>query len=297
MCRPPALSAPDAGPAPGGDLAGRTFLVTGATSGIGRAGAAALTARGAHVVLACRSPARARELAAELVAGPGAGTASHVPLDLADLDSVRACAEAVVARGDPVHVLVNNAGVAGVRGATAQGFELTFGVTHLGHFLLTRLLLAHRAALGLDRVVTVASKAHHGARGVDFAALARPTRSRTGLVEYQVAKLCNVLFTRELAARTAGEGLVAYAVHPGVVATGIWRPLPAPLRWIATRFMASTEEGAREPVRCATAPAAAVGPSGSYLEDGEVRAPSPVATPELAAELWRRSEEWTGRSG
>jgi len=276
----PALSTPR-------DLQGQTYLLTGATSGIGRATALALAGRGARLVLACRSAERARALVEQVEAGSGPGRAVAVPLDLADLASVRACAAGVVARGEPVHVLVNNAGVAGVRGSTAQGFELTFGVNHLGHFLLTGLLLDGLGDAAPGRVVTLASKAHYGAKVLDWDALQRPTRTRTGLVEYQVAKLCNVLFARELARR----GREAVAVHPGVIASNIWRPVPWPLRPLATRFMGTPEAGARATMRWATAPLGV--PRGSYIDVDRVVEPSPLATPELAAELWRYSEAWT----
>lgn len=272
------------------DLAAQTFLVTGATSGIGRATALALADRGGRVLLACRSAEPARAVADE-VADRG-GTAECVPLDLADLASVRSCAKAVTALGEPVHVLVNNAGVAGVRGATAQGFELTFGINHLGHFLLTTLLLDQLGPLGPRRVVTLSSKAHDGAKGIDFAALRRPTRTRTGLVEYQVAKLCNVLFTQELARRHGDAGVEAYAVHPGFIASDIWRHAPRPFRALAQRFMASPDDGADAPTHAATA--TEVGPNGCYLDRRTVCAPGKAATADLAAELWRHSEEWAG---
>lgn len=274
---------------PAGDLAGRTVLVTGATSGIGRDTALTLARRGAHVVLACRSADRAGALAAEITAGSGGGTADHVVVDLADLDSVRAAAAHVVDRGEPVHALVNNAGVAGVRGLTEQGFELTFGVNHLGPFLFTSLLLDGLGEIGPGRVVTVASKAHFGAKRIDFDALRRPT-SRTGLVEYQTSKLCNVLFTRELARRSPALG--AYAVHPGMIASDIWRPIPWPIRPLAVRFMASTEDGAAASAHAVTASSDALGPSGGYLDRTAPAAAAPVVTDELAGELWRRSEEW-----
>ena len=264
----------------------RTYLLTGATSGIGRATALALAGRGARLVLACRSAERARAVIEQVEAAPGPAHAVAVPLDLADLASVRACTAAVVARGEPIHVLINNAGVAGVRGATAQGFELGFGVNHLGHFLLTRLLLDGLGDGAPGRVVNLASKAHYGAKGLDWDALQRPTRTRTGLVEYQVAKLCNVLFTRELA-----RGTETVAVHPGVIASGIWRPVPWPLRPLATRFMGTPEAGARATLRWATG---ALGvPSGSYVDVDREAEPSPLVTDELAADLWRRSEAWT----
>lgn len=274
---------------PDRELAGRTVLVTGATSGIGRDTARMLADRGAHVILACRSADRARALVAEIAARPGRGTASQVVVDLADLDSVRAAAEHVVDRGEPVHVLVNNAGVAGVRGVTPQGFELTFGVNHLGPFLFTTRLIDGLAEIGPDRVVTVASKAHFGAKRIDFPALRRPT-TRTGLVEYQTSKLCNVLFTRELARRF--PALEAYAVHPGMVASDIWRPIPWPLRPLAVRFMASTADGSSASVHAVAAPPDALGPSGGYLDRTAPAEASPVVTDELADELWQHSEAW-----
>lgn len=275
---------------PARDLAGRTVIVTGATSGIGRDTTLALAARGAHVLLACRSAARADALVDEVVALPGDGTAEPVVVDLADLESVRAAAEHVVALGVPVHVLVNNAGVAGVRGVTEQGFELTFGVNHLGPFLFTSLLLDGLGELGPERVVTVASKAHFGAKRLDVDALRRPTASRTGLVEYQTSKLCNVLFTRELARRA--PAVEAYAVHPGMIASDIWRPIPWPLRPLAVRFMGSTAEGAAASVHAATASRGVLGRSGGYIDRTTPAEASPVVTDELAAELWRRSESW-----
>ena len=268
-------------------LRGRTYLLTGATSGIGRATALALAGRGAQLVLACRSAERARAVVEEVEAAPGPGHAVAVPLDLADLASVRACAAEVVARGEPIHGLINNAGVAGVRGATVQGFELAFGVNHLGHFLLTALLLDGLGESAPARVVNVASKAHYGAKALEWEALQRPTRTRTGMAEYQVAKLCNVLFTRELARR----GTETVAVHPGVIASGIWRPVPWPLRSLATRFMGTPEAGARATLQWTTGVLGL--PSGSYVDVDRGAEPSPLVTPELAAELWRRSEAWT----
>jgi retinol dehydrogenase 12 len=275
------------------DLSGRTAVVTGASSGIGRAVAIGLARRGCSVVLACRSAERTRPIVEEIAALPGVGAAEHVPLDLADLDSVRACARQLLARDRPLDALVNNAGSAGQRGTTSQGFELGFGINHLGHFLLTTSLLEPLRAGDDARVVTLASQAHFGARTLDFEAVQKPTRTWTGVVEYQVAKLCNVLFTQELARRLKGQGVSAYAVHPGFVATNIWqRRVPWPYRSLYAGLLVPAEDGAATPLACATAEGIQ-GQSGSYLEDGEVIRPSPLATPELAAELWQRSVEWT----
>jgi NAD(P)-dependent dehydrogenase (short-subunit alcohol dehydrogenase family) len=274
------------------DLEGRTIVITGANSGIGRTTALALGRRGATLLLAGRSAGSTEAVATEVDALDGPGRAEAMALDLADLSSVRACAATLLARDEAPDVLINNAGVAGSKGVTAQGFELTFGVNHLGHFLLTTLLLDRLRDAGRPtRVVTVASDAHRGPKRIDFDAQVRRTKSFGALKEYQVSKLCNVLFTQELARRLEGSDVTAYAVHPGVVASNIWRQVPWPIRPIALRFMITVEEGALCSVHCATAPG--IEPlSGGYFEKGEPKAASAVATPELGAELWKRSEEW-----
>ena len=129
-----------------------------------------------------------------------------------------------------------------------------FGVNHLGHFALTSALLDRLAASAPARVVTVSSDAHYNARGIDFEALRRPARGITGLREYAVSKLCNVLFSQELARRTAGTGVRSYALHPGVVASDIWRRVPWPVRPLVTRRMLSVSEGAATSLYCATSP-------------------------------------------
>ena len=274
---------------------GRTFLVTGANTGIGRATAAALARQGGRVCVASRSREKGEEAVAGIKASTGNEAVWFLPLDLADLDSVRACASAFLARGEPLHVLVNNAGVAGRHGLTRQGFELTFGVNHLAHFALTNALLGCLTASAPARVVTVASDAHYSARGIDFEAVRRPARGITGLHEYAVSKLCNVLFSAELARRTADTGVTTYALHPGVVASDIWRRVPWPVRPLMTRRMLTVDEGAATSLYCATSPDVAQD-SGKFYDTCAERAPSRVATPELAAELWKRSEEWTAPS-
>jgi len=272
--------------------AGRTFLVTGANTGIGRATAEELARREARVYVASRSRVKGEEAVSAIKTATGNGSVWFLPLDLADLASVRSCAAAFLDRGEPLHVLVNNAGVGGARGLTKQGFELTFGINHLGHFALTDALLGCLTASAPGRVVTVSSEAHYSARGIDFEALRRPARGITGLREYAVSKLCNVLFTQELARRTAGTGVTTYALHPGVVASDIWRRVPWPVRPFITRRLLSTTEGAQTSLYCATSEEVAQD-SGLFYDKCAERAPSPVATPELAAELWKRSEMWT----
>jgi len=274
------------------ELAGRTFLVTGGNTGIGRATVTALAQRGGRVFLTARSAAKGEAAVAGIKAATGNDAVFFLPLDLADLESVRSCAAAFLALGEPLHVLVNNAGVAGRRGLTRQGFEPMFGVNHLGHFALTNALLGGLTASAPARVVTVASDAHYSAKGIDFEALRRPARGITGLHEYAVSKLGNVLFTQELARRVAGTGVTTYALHPGVVASDIWRRVPWPVRPIVTRRMLSVAQGAQTSLYCATTPDVAQD-SGLFYDKCAQRTASAVATPELAAELWKRSEIWT----
>jgi retinol dehydrogenase 12 len=275
-----------------GELSGRTFLITGANTGIGRATAAGLANRGGRVYLACRSEQKGRAAAAAIVAASGNEAVTFLPLDLADLASVRTCAEQFLARGEPLHVLINNGGVAGQRGITRDGFELAFGVNHLGHFALTAALLDCLAASAPARVVNVSSDSHYQAKGIDFEAVRQRTASTTGMREYAVSKLGNVLFTQELARRVAGRGITAYALHPGVVASDIWRRVPWPVRPLIKRRMITTEEGARTSLYCATAPELAQ-VSGRFYDDCRERKASAVATGELAGTLWEHSEAWT----
>jgi NAD(P)-dependent dehydrogenase (short-subunit alcohol dehydrogenase family) len=273
------------------DLSGRTFLVTGGNTGIGRPTAAGLARRGGRVYLACRSPDKGRAAAAAIAAAAGSDAVEFIPLDLADLASVRACAEEFLARDEPLHGLINNAGVAGQRGLTANGFELTFGVNHLGHFALTTALLDRLAESAPARVVTVASDAHFQAKGVDFEAARRRTASLTGMPEYAVSKLCNVLFSAELARRTAGQGITCYSLHPGVVASDIWRRVPWPIRPLMKMRMISPDDGATTTLYCATSDEVATA-SGRYYERCRERQPNPAATAELARSLWEQSQTW-----
>ncbi len=274
-----------------GELSGRTFLVTGANTGIGLATATDLARRGGRVYLACRSGQKGAAAVARIAAATGSDEVRFLPLDLADLASVRECARAFLALEEPLHVLINNAGIGGTPGRTKDGFELVFGVNHLGHFALTMGLLDCLTA-SRARIVNVASDAHYQAKGIDFDRLRRRTRGITGMREYAVSKLCNVLFSQEVASRLAGSGIVSYSLHPGVVASDIWRRVPGPVRPLVTRRMLTVEQGARTSLYCATAPEAALR-SGAYYADCAEKEPSPVATPELGEQLWRHSEAWT----
>jgi len=273
-------------------LAGKVALITGANTGIGRVTALALAKQGAQVFIACRSAERAEAVLEKIRGQPSGGKAELLALELGDFASVRECARSFLARGAPLHLLINNAGLAGARGYTKAGFELAFGINHLGHFLLTQLLLDRVKASAPARIVTVASRAHYRARDLDWQALREPTRTATGLQEYGVSKLANVLFSAELGRRLAGSGVTTYSLHPGVVATEVWRSLPRPLGWLLKLALISPEKGAQTTLYCATS-ANVAAETGLYYDKSRPKWPSRVAQDTaLAKDLWERSEAW-----
>jgi retinol dehydrogenase 12 len=277
------------------DLANKLFIVTGANTGIGKITAKELARAGAHVLLACRSKDKTMPVIEEIKREVEHANVEYIELDLGDLASVRRCAEAILARNAPIHGLINNAGLAGKHGLTKDGFEVTWGTNHLGHYLFTRLLLDRIKQAGNARIVNVASKSHYAAKGIDWEAMRKPTKTMTGMHEYSQSKLSNVLFTKELARRLEGTGVTTYAVHPGVVATDVWRSVPAPLRWVIKKFMITPEQGAEASLRCATAPEFASQTGRYYDVGGQETEPNRLADDvELARTLWTRSAEWTG---
>lgn len=202
------------------NVRGKNILVTGSNTGIGRVTAEELAKKGAHVILANRSAEKtAPVLDAIRAAG---GSAELLPLDLASLASVRTAAEEFLASGRPLHQLINNAGLAG-SGLTKDGFELTFGVNHLGHYLFTRLLLPRLLEGDAPRIINVSSRANLRVKTIDFGIVEKHS-SVTGLPEYAASKLANVVFAKELARRY--PKLIAVSLHPGVVASDAWRRIP-----------------------------------------------------------------------
>jgi NAD(P)-dependent dehydrogenase (short-subunit alcohol dehydrogenase family) len=274
-------------------LNGKVALVTGANSGIGAVTARELALQGYHVFLACRDADKAQQVINAIdQQSRGQAKAEFIALDLASLDSIRACAAQFLAKKLPLHLLICNAGLAGHKGMTKSGFELTFGVCHVGHFLLTQLLTEKLIESKPARVVVVSSKAHRHAKGIDFDAVIRPTESIGALKEYAVAKLANVLFVKELGRRLYGTGVTAYAVHPGVVSTNVWRSLPKPMVKVLSRWMISPEEGAQTTLYCATQPQLS-GETGMYYDNCKVTASSGTAQDiQLARLLWEKSSEW-----
>ena len=273
------------------DLNGRTFLVTGANTGIGRATVEALAARGASVVLAARSEERTRPVL-EALASKHPGAATFLSLDLADLASVRRAAETFLASGRPLDVLINNAGLAGTRGMTRDGFDMTIGTNHLGPFLLTELLLPRLLEAGQGRIVNVSSRAHRRVRRIDWDDFRRPAGT-TGdlLVRYGLSKLMNILHARELGRRLEGTRVTTCSLHPGGVASEIWRELPQPFRAILNLLLLSNEEGARTSVYCATSPDLSAVSGGYFERCGPARTSALAEDRELASELFAWSEE------
>ena len=276
-------------------LSGRVALVTGANTGIGLVTARELAARGAQVFIACRSVDKGRLAVDEIRTLTGSDKVELLALDLSDFASVRQCAAAFLARDLPLHLLINNAGLAGAKGVTKSGFELAFGTNHLGHFLLTQLLLDRIKASAPARIVTVSSRAHTRVSGMAWETLSSPTQSKTGIPEYGVSKLANLLFSAELARHLTGTGVTTYSLHPGVVASEVWRALPRPLQWLAKLGMISVEAGAATTLYCATDPGLARD-TGLYYDKCRVKTPSAAGQDgETAAELWRKSVAWTAQ--
>jgi NAD(P)-dependent dehydrogenase (short-subunit alcohol dehydrogenase family) len=287
------------------DQTGRTAVITGANTGLGYETAAALAAKGAHVVLAVRNTDKG-QAAADLISrrSPGASVAVQ-ELDLTSLASIRAAAEQLRAAHDSIDLLINNAGVMFTpRSTTKDGFELQFGTNHLGHFAFTGLLLDHIVAAPGSRVVTVSSVGHRFARnGIRFDDLQwEKDYSRVGA--YGQAKLANLMFTYELQRRLRGTGTIAAAAHPGGSRTELTRNLP-PLLGAVTKLaeplFQPAEMGALPQLRAATDPGVIggqyFGPDGFGEQRGyPVVVASTRVSHDTAAQkrLWTVSEELTG---
>jgi retinol dehydrogenase 12 len=273
------------------DLQGRTFLVTGANSGIGRAMVEALAARGGRVVLAARSEERTRPVLDGIRARRPSAAVEFLQVDVSDLASVRRAASAYLATGRPLDVLVNNAGVGGTHALSADGFDLTYATNHIGPFLLTSLLLPAIERAPQGRIVNVSSIGHMQVKRIDWTLLERRTEPRkSGFTDYAATKLMNILHAKELARRLTGTRVTTYALHPGGVKSNIWRALPGPVQWVIKLFLISNEEGAKTQLYCATAPELA-GVTGRYYDKSREVRPNPLADdPVLARELWTRTE-------
>ncbi|XP_071790227.1 retinol dehydrogenase 12-like [Asterias amurensis] len=292
-------------------LNGKTVIVTGANSGIGRVTALDLAQRGARVILACRNLQKAEDVAKDIKSSTGNSQVVVRHLDLSSLQSVREFAQQIIETEDRLDILINNAGVAAAAmkasAVTKDNFDFVFGTNHFGHFLLTNLLLDLLKKSALKRVVTVSSLAHGRAP--------QPNMTREDpnvanflyphLEKYPLSKLANVLFARELARREKASGLISTSLHPGAIFTPIWKTIVdhrspirgvmyymfSPLMWML--FIDETA-GAQTTLHCALDESVAE-LSGKYFDNCAEYEPSPFAQDdELAKELWTVSCEATG---
>ena len=277
-------------------MRGKVCVVTGATSGIGQVTAAALAAQGAHVIVVGRNRAKAQQVVGEIRRQTGNDAVWYLLADFSDLQQVRELAAAFSAQYSQLDVLVNNAGTYfNTRHPAPGGVEMTFHVNHLAHFLLTNLLLETLTASAPARIVNVTSRAHEY-DNMDFDDLGFE-RSYFGMKAYARSKLANLLFTYELARRLAGSGVTVNAVHPGGVATDIWRtnfPVLGPaIKWVMSLFALTPEEGADTLIYLASSPDVE-GVTGKYFVEREAIASSPLSYDEqVAARLWGVSERLT----
>ncbi len=301
------------------DLTGKTYLVTGGNSGIGKITVEQLAKQGAHVVLACRRLDDGEKVRAEILATGARGTIEVLSLDLSDLASVRAFAAAFLAKHSQLHGLVNNAGVMNTpESKTKDGFEMQFGTNHLGHFLLTELLLDTLKQSAPSRIVNLSSCYHDIAMGregeIHFEDIHFTTRKYDGWKAYAQSKLANLLHASELGRRLTGTGVIAVSVHPGWVRTRLIR-LSMPLwmqdfalkPFLRLAGMIEPWEGTQSTLYALLAPevlqhnGAYFSQVGMYREKSAakggwpLRSPNPQAHDAAAAtRLYDESRKWVG---
>ncbi|NUP11499.1 MAG: SDR family oxidoreductase [Polyangiaceae bacterium] len=281
-------------------IANKTVVITGANTGIGLETARDLARKKARVVICARNRQKAEAAVADVKRTSGNDDVRLVLFDLASQASIRAGAEELLGTCERIDVLVNNAGlVLGERQTTADGFEATFGINHLGPFLLTHLLLDRLKASAPARIINVSSRAHTRVGGIWFDDLMVERRRYVSFQVYCHSKLANVLFTRELARRIEGSGVVTHALHPGVVATdfgssddlggifGFFTKLARP-------FMISPADGAKTTLHCVLSEEAGK-KNGGYWSDSAPKEPSAAGRDDAAASrLWAESVRLLG---
>lgn len=288
------------------DIGAATVVVTGGTTGIGRATVAALAARGARVIFTARSATDGDDVCTAVRRETPGARIEHREVHLDDLASVRAFGAELRQDLDELHVLINNAGVSLTkRRVTTDGFEMMFGVNHLGHFLLVEELRDLLVASAPSRIVIVASDAHKMGGALDFDDLQSEQRrfgTVGGLRVYGRSKLANLLHTRELARRLDGTGVTVNALHPGFVRTRLARDTEASwlgerLVWpLVGRFARSPEQGAATSVHLASSPELEAVSGGYFVDEQPAKANANATDDEAAARLWRISSSLVGIS-
>jgi len=284
------------------DLSGKHAIVTGANTGIGLETARVLALRGSSVTMACRDLEKAQAARRRIVAESGGRIAQDslrpLHLDLASLDSVRAFAREFLATHQPIHLLINNAGVMlPDRRETRDGFEAHLGINHLGHFLLTQLLLDRVCASAPARIVNVSSDAMQFASLTPkFSDLNWEKRRFSGWRSYGDSKLMNLLFSNELNRRLAGSGVVAFALHPGMVTTELARDQHWWMKLVGIAmlpFMKNVERGAATSVYVATASELPERSESYFADCAPARSGKLAGDRSVEEDLWKLSEQLT----
>ena len=277
-------------------MKGKTVVITGGTSGIGEVAAEALAQMGARIVLVARNKSRADATLSRL-GGSGPGVVHSVYFaDLTRLADMRRVAAEIANREPPIDVLINNAGALfGTRRLTEDGLEYTFALNHMSYFVVTEGLRERLLASGAARIISTASAAHQGAT-LDFDNL-QSAKSFRATRAYSCSKLCNILFTRELARRLDGTGVTANCLHPGFVATRFADEsggLISRFAWLAKFLAISPAEGAQTIIYLASSPEVA-NVTGKYFHKCRPTTPSAPALDDRAAlALWQRSATLAG---
>ncbi len=277
-----------------GPMAGKTCILTGANTGIGKATALGLAKMGATVVMVCRSLERGEAAMAEIKRGSGNDSVSLLLADLSSRAAIHRLAADFKAKYPNLHVLINNAAIIPKKRTVAEdGLETQFAVNHVAYFLLTNLLLDQLKASAPSRIINVSSQVHNGA-SIDFDDL-QSERSYSPTRVYGWTKLANVLFTYELAHRLEGTRVTVNCLHPGTVATNMLADyMPGGLRFMAKMIGVSSEEGARTSLFLATSPEVE-GVSGKYfVNQGAVHSSKASYDKTAARRLWQVSAELTG---
>ncbi|GAA4297319.1 SDR family oxidoreductase [Nibribacter koreensis] len=278
------------------DNSGKVMVVTGASSGIGKATAEALAQTGATVVMVCRHEGRAQQAMDAITATvPNARLKLHLA-DLSELEMVRSLAQELKEHYPAIDVLINNAGIIpGLMSTSKEGLELAWVTNHLAPFLLTNLLMDNLLAAPQARIINLTSEAHRLGQ-IDFGQLGNP-KHYSAITAYADSKLANILFTYELAKRTEFTNLSVNCVHPGVVATNFGKSSSRFVRamlWMGRLFMRSSQKGAETPVFLATSPLVEK-VSGKYYKDKkQIKSAMGTYNAHTARRLWELSEEQTG---
>ncbi|XP_036935758.1 retinol dehydrogenase 12, like [Acanthopagrus latus] len=271
-------------------LDGKTVVITGANTGIGKETALDLAKRGAKIIMGCRDMEKAEAAVKEIIEGSANQNVSCLKLDLSDSKSIREFAEAIN-KEPKLDILINNAGVMVCPyGKTADGFEMQIGVNHFGHFLLTYLLIDLIKKSAPARIITVSSMAHSwGSINLEDI---NSEKSYDKSKAYAQSKLANVLFSHTLAKKLEGTGVTTYSLHPGVVQTDLWRHLNGPQQFVmkmVSPFTKNSVQGAQTTIYCAVEPSLENQTGGYYSDSAPAKCSASGKNDDLAQKLWELS--------